>query len=51
MAAPKYKSSDLEKLYQEKESQNLNDKIQKDLGVSKKAALILEQWLKSKARP
>lgn len=63
MGAPKYSSSDLQKLYQEKESTNLrdkktiealkqrlNDKIQNSPELQKKAALILEQWLNKKKK-
>jgi hypothetical protein len=31
--------------------ERLNDKIQKDPKLAKKAALILEQWLKKKPKP
>lgn len=65
MAAPKYKSADLSKLFAGKSKddnlhdkktvealrERLNDKIQKDPQLAKKAALIIEQWLKKKPRP
>ena len=63
MAAPKYKTSDLKKLYPERTETNLhdkqiiealrqrlNDKIQNNSGMGKKAALVIEQWLK-KTKP
>lgn len=31
--------------------ERLNDKIQKDPKLAKKAALILEEWLKKKSKP
>lgn len=31
--------------------ERLNDKIQKDPKLAKKAALILEQWMQKKTRP
>ena len=31
--------------------ERLNDKIQKDPKLAKKAALIIEQWLKPKTKP
>lgn len=59
MAAPKYKTSDLMKLYPESDERNLhdkriiealkqrlNDKIHQDPESAKKAALIIENWLK-----
>lgn len=59
MGAPRIKTSDLAKLYQEKTvdslqdkkiieslQKRLNDKIQNDHRMAKKAALIIEQWLK-----
>ena len=65
MGAPKFKTSDLSKLYPRTEakveSQNLRDKeliealkerlnqkFQNDPAFGKKAALVLEHWLKSK---
>lgn len=65
MAAPKLKPSDYAKLYQvgandkslhEKKTvesliERLNGKIQKDPVLQKKAALIIENWLKKKTRP
>lgn len=63
MAAPKYSSSDLKKLYPEGKDHNLhdkrtiealqkrlNEKIQNNPEYAKKAALILENWLK-KTKP
>lgn len=60
MAAPKIKPNDLAKLYSSGEQQyslqdkkiieslreRLNEKIQKDPTLQKKAALIIETWLK-----
>ena len=64
MAAPKLTPEQLKRLYQdannsplqEKKSvesliKRLNDKIQNDPGMSKKAALIIENWLKKKPKP
>ena len=61
MAAPKYKSSDLKKLYPESQENNLrdkkiiealkqrlNEKISSDPKLVKKAALILESWINKK---
>lgn len=64
MAAPKIRPSDFAKLYQEVDKtktlqekktvesliERLNGKIQKDPILQKKAALIIEEWLK-KTRP
>ena len=63
MAAPKYKTSDLKKLYPEGKDSNLHDKkfiealIQRlneklihDEAACKKAALILEHWINSKKK-
>lgn len=64
MGAKKVNPSDLSKLYSKENEQNvlkdkqtietlkerLNQKIQKDQRVAKKAALIIEQWLK-KTKP
>ena len=60
MSAPKYKSSELEKLFKEGDkNQNLhdkkivealikrlNDQFKKDPKLAKKAALLLESWIK-----
>ncbi len=60
MAAPKIKPTQLSKLYSSGEQQSslhdkkiieslrerLNEKIQKDPTLQKKAALIIESWLK-----
>lgn len=63
MAAPKIKPASLAKLYQESNSssknlhdkkivesliERLNDKIIRDPKTAKKAALIIENWLKKK---
>lgn len=61
MGAPKYKPSELQKLYAEDSNQNLhdkqiiealkkrlNEKLQNNPELSKKAALILESWLRKK---
>jgi flagellar basal body-associated protein FliL len=58
MAAPKIRSSELRKLFSEKNDQNLhdkktiealrqrlNEKIQNDPKLGRKAALILESWI------
>ena len=64
MAAPKLRPSDYAKLYQvgaddknlhekkivESLQKRLNDMIQRDPKLAKKAALVIEQWLK-KTRP
>ncbi len=65
MGAPKYSSSELQKLYQEKQKeatnlqdkkmiealkQRLNNKIQNSPELQKKAALIIEQWLNKKKK-
>ncbi len=56
MSAFKIKPTEMPKLYQQEKQivesliKRLNDKIQKDPEVSKKAALIIENWLK-KSRP
>jgi hypothetical protein len=64
MAAPKYKSSDLKKLYPEGKSdptlhdkqiiealkKRLNDRLSSDESLCKKAALILENWIKQKPK-
>jgi hypothetical protein len=64
MGAKKLNPSDLSKLYSKEEEPNtlkdkktietlkerLNQKIQKDQKIAKKAALIIEQWLK-KTKP
>jgi len=54
MAARKIKTSELSNLYEKKIvetlRERLNDKIQKDPKLQKKAALIIEQWLR-KSRP
>jgi hypothetical protein len=62
MAAPKLRTADLSKLYQQDADklrekkivesliQRLNDLIQTKPGYDKKAALIIEQWLK-KSKP
>ena len=64
MVAPKIRATELAKLYQEAPNKNLqdkktvesligrlNDKIQKNPELSKKAALIIENWLKKSPRP
>ncbi len=61
MAIPKYKSSDLKKLYPENQENNLrdkriiealrerlNEKLLNDPKAVKKAALILENWINKK---
>ncbi|MGE3609104.1 MAG: hypothetical protein AB7I27_05915 [Bacteriovoracaceae bacterium] len=57
MGEPKIKTPQLKKLYSVEDKKivetlikSLNDKIQKDPKLAKKAALILEDWLK-KTRP
>jgi hypothetical protein len=63
MAAPKFKTSELEKLYSEGKNQNLHDKntiealkerlnkkFQNDEQSCKKAALILSAWINQKAK-
>lgn len=65
MAAPKLSPTELKKLFQEGDKdknlqdkkiiealqKRLNDMIQKDEKVAKKAALILENWLNKKTKP
>lgn len=65
MGAPKYSSSELQKLYQEKQKettnlqdkksiealkQRLNDKILNSPELQKKAAQILEMWINKKTK-
>ena len=63
MAAPKFKTSELEKLYSEGKNQNLHDKnfietlkerlnkkILSDEQLAKKAALILSSWINQKPK-
>ena len=63
MGAPKFKTSDLEKLFSEGKQQNLHDKkivetlierlnkkISSDNKTSKKAALIIESWIHQKPK-
>jgi hypothetical protein len=63
MAAPKFKTSELEKLYSEGKNQNLHDKniietlkerlnkkFLSDEQSVKKAALILSSWINQKAK-
>lgn len=56
MAAPKYKTmpwSEDKNLHEKKIiealKQRLNDKIIKDPSIAKKAALIIEEWLRQKS--
>jgi hypothetical protein len=63
MAAPKIKPNQLGSLFGEKSPnlhdkkiveslrERLNEKIQKDPKIAKKAALIIEEWLKMKPKP
>lgn len=54
MAAPKIKTAELPNLYEKKIvetlRERLNDKIQKDPKLAKKAALIIEQWINKKPK-
>jgi hypothetical protein len=57
MTAPKLKPSQLGSLYlHDKKSveslvKRLNEMIQKDPGMGKKAALVIESWLTKKTKP
>jgi hypothetical protein len=58
MGAPKiiWETSKEDKILQDKKSiealmKRLNEMIQKDPKLAKKAALILEEWLKKKPKP